>query len=64
MMPNTDISYSGNKVVARPIADDLPPLILSLGYRSEKTRQAVKEFVSLCKAHFSSAVAQNYIMQC
>lgn len=53
MLPLTDVSYAGDRLVARPITDDLPPLTLSVGYRTSRPRRAVTEFVARCKAYFA-----------
>ena len=55
MLPLTDQSYGGQRLVARPIMDDLPPLTLSVGYRTSRPRRAVTEFVEQCRAHFAKA---------
>lgn len=55
MLPLTDVSYSGDRLVARPIKDDVPPLILSVGYRTAQPRRAVMEFVEQCKVYFAKA---------
>lgn len=62
MLPLTDTSYAGDRLVARPLSDALPPLTLSLGYRVPKPRRAVSEFVRQCKAHFARPEAGAYIV--
>lgn len=52
MLPLTDISYAGQKLVARPISDDLPSLSLSLGYDASNPRRIVQKFSDLCSAYF------------
>ncbi|WP_316649745.1 LysR substrate-binding domain-containing protein [Ovoidimarina sediminis] len=52
MLPATDLSYAGQRLVARPIADPLPPLTLSIGYDRTRPRRLVQQFVSQCKAYF------------
>lgn len=52
MVPLTKVSYGGDRLAARPISDDLPPLVLCVGYRDAQPRRAVTEFVTQCKAHF------------
>lgn len=54
MLPLTDVSYSGDRVVARPIRDALPPLTLSVGFRSGPQRRAVTAFVEACTAWFAT----------
>ena len=57
MLPLTDTSYGGDRLVARPIKDDLPPLTLSVGYRTSRPRRAVTEFVEQCRAYFAAATS-------
>lgn len=54
MLPLTDISYAGNRVVARPILDPLPTLTLSVGYNKQAPRRAVTEFVARCQSYFAN----------
>jgi len=54
MLPLTDISYAGNRVVARPILDPLPSLTLSVGYNKQAPRRAVSEFVARCQSYFAN----------
>lgn len=51
MIPATDISYAGDKVVALPIDRSVQSLHLSIGYDIKKPRRLVKAFVNLCKKH-------------
>jgi len=53
MLPLTDISYGGARVVAVPIRDPLPPLTLSVGYPPGELRRAVRAFVAECRAYFA-----------
>lgn len=53
MLPQTTTSYAGDQLVAVPIADALPPLTLSVGYRKGQQRRAVSELVSRCQAYFA-----------
>jgi len=52
MRPLTDESYCGEKVAARPISDNLPPLTLAIGYNKSRPRQVVQTFVHACVDHF------------
>lgn len=52
MRPLTDESYSGERVAARPISDDLPPLTLAIGYDKSRPRRIVQAFVDACTDHF------------
>jgi len=54
MLPLTDVSYAGDRVVARPITDALPPLTLSVAYRRGPQRRAVTAFVAACTAFFEN----------
>lgn len=49
MIPATDISYAGDKLIARPIDGSIPSLTLSIGYDHAKPRRLVNAFVTLCK---------------
>lgn len=53
MLPLTDVSYAGDRLVAVPIRDPLPSLTLSLGYRSGPQRRAVTEFATRCERYFA-----------
>ena len=53
MLPLTETSYAGDRLVALPIADDLPPLTLSVGRRMGPQRRAVSEFAARCRAYFA-----------
>lgn len=61
MVPQSDLTYAGDRVVARPIADDLPPLTLAVGYAGPQMRRVVARFVSACQAYFDSAEGQKVI---
>lgn len=54
MLPNTDVSYSGDRLTARPIANDLPPLTLSLGYDKSFPRRIVVQFAKQCQSYFGN----------
>ena len=49
MLPLTELSYAGDRVVARPISDELPALTLSVGFLAGRPRRAVLEFAAQCK---------------
>lgn len=49
MMPATDISYAGDKLIARSIDGAIPSLTMSIGYDHAKPRRLVNAFVTLCK---------------
>lgn len=53
MRPLTSESYSGFKVVERPISDMLPPLTLAIGYDKTAPRRIVQVFVDACRSHFA-----------
>ncbi len=53
MRPLTSESYSGAKVVERPITDDLPPLTLAIGYDRSAPRRIVQVFADGCRRHFA-----------
>lgn len=55
MRPLTLQSYTGARVVALPISDDLPPLTLAIGYDKSRPRRSVTEFVKACQTHFAKA---------
>jgi len=61
MHPLTDVSYAAQKLVARPISDDLPPLTLSIGYDTSNTRRLVKKFTALCRSYFELHGSQHLI---
>ena len=54
MLPLTDVSYAGDRLVAVPIEDDLPSLTLSVGTQKGPQRRAVREFVARCLRYFDS----------
>ena len=54
MLPLTDRSYAGDRLVARPIRDALPALTLSVGFRAGPQRRAVTAFVDACRAFFET----------
>ncbi|MCF2870347.1 LysR substrate-binding domain-containing protein [Octadecabacter sp. G9-8] len=55
MCPRTSETYSGEKVVARPISDDLAPLTLAVGYDKTRPRRSVQDFVNACRSHFAKS---------
>ncbi len=52
MWPRTEITYAGDALVARPIADPLPALTLSVGYDKSAPRRLVRHFVEAARVHF------------
>ncbi|WP_368345833.1 LysR family transcriptional regulator [Pelagovum sp. HNIBRBA483] len=54
MLPLADTSYSGERLVGRPISDDLPPLTLSVAYNRTQPRRIVQHFVDACRAYFAA----------
>ncbi len=54
MLPATDISYAGDRLIARPISNPLPPLTLSLGYEKSNPRRNVVQLAKLCQDHFGA----------
>ena len=53
MVPMTDITYAGDRVVALPIEDDLPALNLAIAYPKANPRRLVRCFAEACEAHFA-----------
>lgn len=53
MRPRISESYTGAKVVVKPILDDLPTLSLAIGYDKSRPRRSVLEFVKACQNHFA-----------
>ena len=64
MRPLTSDSYSGAKVVARPISDVLPPLTLSIGYDKSRPRRSVEEFAQACRTHFAIQGPNQCVIDC
>ncbi len=52
MIPSTDISYAGDRLVAVPIRDRLPPLSLAVGYDKANPRRIVTHFADQCRTYF------------
>ena len=63
MRPLTTDSYTGAKVVALPISDDLPPLTLAIGYDKSRPRRSVQELVKACQTHFATVGASQCIVE-
>lgn len=53
MQPLTATTYGGDDLIARPIADPLPPLTLAIAYDKARPRRLVRHFVDACAAHFA-----------
>ncbi|WP_299989720.1 LysR family transcriptional regulator [uncultured Ruegeria sp.] len=62
MLPATDISYSGHGLCARPIADVLPSLTLSLGYDKTNPRRIVSRLANELSTYFESEAGQAHVM--
>jgi len=52
MIPETAISYAGDRLVSLPIVDPIPPLTLSIGYDKINPRRLVQRFVEDCRSYF------------
>jgi DNA-binding transcriptional LysR family regulator len=61
MVPVSDRTYGGDRVVAVPIADVLPPLSLALGYDPARPRRLVQAFVEACRAEFAEGRAARFL---
>jgi len=57
MLPLTETSYAGDRLVAVPIRDSLPSLTLSVGYQQGRQRRAVQAFVESCETYFKAPAA-------
>lgn len=55
MRPLAPVTYTGRAVVEVPIADDLPPLTLAVGYDKSRPRRLVRHFADACQQHFAQA---------
>lgn len=62
MVPQTDVTYAGDRVVAVPIADDLPGLSLAVGYAKTAPRRVVECFATACKAYFNDTASGRCIV--
>ena len=54
MQPQTRQSYCGAMLTGVPIADQLPPLTLAIGYDKSRPRRLVQNFVQACRKHFAT----------
>lgn len=54
MLPATDVSYAGNQLIARPLADELPALTLSIGYDTRSPRRLVQHVVDRARDYFAN----------
>jgi DNA-binding transcriptional LysR family regulator len=61
MVPLSDRTYGGDRVVAVPIADALPPLNLALGYDPTRPRRLVQAFAEACRVEFAEGLAERYL---
>ncbi len=62
MLPATDVSYAGDRLVAVPISDPLPTLSLSIGYGKSNQRRIVSHFVEQCRAYFADGRGARHIV--
>ncbi|MCE8519001.1 LysR family transcriptional regulator [Ruegeria pomeroyi] len=62
MLPATDVSYSGDRLVAKPIKDSLPPLTLAIGYDKANPRRIVSHFVTRCLSYFGEGEGRRLIV--
>lgn len=62
MLPATDISYAGDRLCARPIADALPSLTLSLGYDKTNPRRITSHLADALRRYFNSPDGQAHIL--
>ncbi len=63
MLPATDVSYAGDRLVAIPIRDALPSLTLALGYDKANPRRLVRHFVARCLSYFDEAAGHRHIIR-
>lgn len=63
MRPITTESYTGAKVVALPISDDLPSLTLAIGYDKSRPRRSVQTFVKACQTYFAKSGSSHCIVE-
>ena len=61
MVPLSDRTYGGERVVAVPIAETLPVLRLALGYDPTRPRRLVQAFVEACRAEFAEGRAARFL---
>lgn len=62
MLPSTNVSYGGDRVVAVPISDPLPSLSLSIGYGKSSQRRIVSHFVEQCQSYFKDERGMRHIV--
>ncbi|MEM7465200.1 MAG: LysR family transcriptional regulator [Pseudomonadota bacterium] len=62
MLPATDTSYGGHRLVALPITDPLNTLSLALGYDKSNPRRLVSYFVQRCLSYFGDGAGQRHIV--
>lgn len=63
MLPATDVSYAGDRLVAIPIEDQLPPLTLALGYDKANPRRIVRHFANQCLRYFTEGAGHRRVVQ-
>lgn len=54
MVPSTEVSYAGERLIALPISDPLLPLTLSVAYDKTNPRRIVSHFVEHCQNYFQN----------
>ncbi|KIC13976.1 LysR family transcriptional regulator [Leisingera sp. ANG-Vp] len=62
MRPATDLSYGGQPLAARPIADGGTPLSLAVGYNRTNPRRITSAFAKACKDWAASPAAAEFIV--
>jgi hypothetical protein len=63
MLPSTEISYAGDRLVALPIQGTLPSLTLAVGYDKKNPRRMVRHFVNRCHSYFGKGAGHSHIMR-
>jgi len=63
MVPQSDVTYGGDRVVAVPISDALPPLSVALGYDPARPRRLVQAFVEACRAEFAEGRGARFLKE-
>lgn len=62
MKPLTQVSYSGERLVERPISDPLPSLTLAIAYDKSRPRRLVHQFVEACRDYFKQAGLETCVL--
>lgn len=63
MRPDTNVSYAGDRLEARPIRDAGTPLTVAVGYNKTSPRRVVSAFVERCQAWSASGAAERFTVQ-